>query len=58
MKTFFPEALGVTVPEKVQPEDPLAVNAPDPETVSATVSPVRLVVVHDPEIVATDAAVL
>jgi len=56
--TFLPEARGVIVPLKLHPRVEAAVKVPDAATVTATPSPVTLVVDHEPVTVVNDAAVL
>ena len=57
LNTFLPDALGATVPVKLQPRLVAALKAPPAAMLSAMVSPVRLVVDHTPAIVARDAGV-
>ena len=58
LKTFFPEARGKMLPDRAQLRLVIPLSTPVPETVKAIVSVVKVLRVHEPEIVVSDGAVL
>ena len=58
LNTFLPDARGMNVPVKLHPRLVAAENVPVEPIFIATLSPVRLVVDHDPMTLVRDAIVL